>query len=531
MGHRTLLPDASELRLESVTGKSQTIILLVHAIRPQAACPACGHLSQRIHSSYTRKLADLPWNGIPVLVQMRARRFFCMAAQCEQSIFTERLPNTAVPHARRTVRLSQVVDWLTLALGGEAGAQLARQVGIVTSGDTLLRQLRQRRAAATAEPRVLGIDDWAWRKGHRYGTILCDLERGRVVDLLPDRSVRSVAEWLRKHPGIEIISRDRASAYAEAARIALPQVVQVADRWHLLHNLVEALQRVLESKHEVLAQTAKEAVCRDQSPAAHSSNPLPTFPPPPLDPSAQQMSQTKRSRRLARYESVMELVRQGVPYKKVARTVGINPRTVRRWVRAGSFPERAAVQRCKSLDSLADELEQRYREGCHNAAQLWRDLRQQGFAGSQCTVRRWLQRRYPKLNRAPQPRSKIIGSPRQTAWLLLQQPKEAKTYIDSLSHRCPEIAATAAVAREFFRMVRQRDAQAWTAWLQLARTTALARFANHLLQDEAAMIAALQLPWSNGPVEGHVHRLKLIKRQMYGRAKFDLLRLRVLHTA
>ena len=232
MMSRTLVPDATEVALEclKVAGPGQ-LLMLLRTVRSDAACPGCGTFSARVHSRYLRRLSDLPWEGLPVRVQLRTRRFFCVRPGCSRTIFAERLPFTVARYARRTCRLSRAYSVLAMALGGEAGARLAIDLGIRTSGDSLLRHLRRNaRSLATTSPRVLGIDDWAWRKGHRYGTILCDLERGAVVDLLPDRDAESVQNWLRAHPGAEVISRDRASAYAEAARKAAPKAVQVADR-------------------------------------------------------------------------------------------------------------------------------------------------------------------------------------------------------------------------------------------------------------------------------------------------------------
>jgi transposase len=526
----TLLPDVTEVALESIRSDRSMIRLLVHVARPEAACPLCSQSSTRVHSRYERKLADLPWYGVPVQVILHTRRFFCRTAGCSQRVFTERLPHTVSPYARRTKRLSQAMEWFTLALGGEAGARLARRVGVLTSGDTLIRQLRHRSLVTSTTPRMLGIDDWAWRKGQRYGTILCDLERHKVIDLLPDRSVDSVKAWLDSHPGIEIVSRDRASAYAEAARGSAPEAIQVADRWHLLRNLSEALHRILQSKHAVLSQAAKAVGERNKTPVQIE-------PPSPAAPTRlEKRRQASRSRRLARYDSVMELVRQGISQSEISRTLGIDRRTVRRWTRAGLFPERARVSRRSSLDHFADYLRQRYIEdGCHNASNLWRELREHGFRGSSSIVRQWIHRlrNGPGKHIAPRPvaNPKITGTPRQTVWLILQQPAEACDYLEELSRRCPEIEACAAVAREFSHMIRQRDASAWPNWLRSAKNTALKSFVSSLCRDEAAVLAALQLPWSNGQVEGQVHRLKLIKRQMYGRAKFDLLRLRVMFAA
>jgi transposase len=230
----------------------------------------------------------------------------------------------------------------------------------------------------------------------------------------------------------------------------------------------------------------------------------------------------------------MELVRQGMTIRKIARTLEIDRRTVRRWKRAGRFPERVVPHRRSSLDRFAEYLQQRYEEGCQNATQLWRELRERGFRGSHPIVRRWVRRNLRPESCRGQPqtplsvRPTITGSPRQTTWLLLRQPPEAAIFLQELFRRSPKIKVCAAVAREFLRMIRNKDTEAWESWLQSAQPTPLGSFAQHLRKDEAAVLAALRLPWSNGQVEGHVHRLKLIKRQMYGRAKFDLLRLRVL---
>ena len=245
MERRTLVPDAGEVALDQLMVENNTrLVMVLRATGEASHCPGCRQESRRIHSRYRRRLSDLPWKGIPVRIELRVRRFFCDSQDCGQQIFTERLPKTVQRYSRHTCRLSASLQQITSVLGGSAGSRLAKQLGILASGSTLLRQLRRKLIKPSARgPRVLGIDDWAWRKGHRYGTILCDLERGKVVDLLPDRSAESTAEWLRAHPGTEIVSRDRASLYAQAATTAAPQAVQVADRWHLLHNLTEAVHR------------------------------------------------------------------------------------------------------------------------------------------------------------------------------------------------------------------------------------------------------------------------------------------------
>ncbi len=214
MTQGTLLPNLSEVKLICLRPKDGAIQMELQSCRAFSCCPVCGTSSHRVHSRYSRCLGDLPWERLPVRILLSTRKFFCTADGCRRRIFTEPLPGVASRYARRTLRATEALNWVTLALGGQAGARLAGRLGFLASGSTLLRQVRRRIQPRTVlAPRVLGIDDWAWKKRHRYGTILCDLEAGKVVDLLPDRESETVATWLREHPGTQIISRDRASAY------------------------------------------------------------------------------------------------------------------------------------------------------------------------------------------------------------------------------------------------------------------------------------------------------------------------------
>jgi transposase len=532
MKHRTLLPDAGEVVLDQLMVEGNCrLVMVLRAAGEAGCCPSCRNESRRIHSRYKRRLKDLPWEGIPVQIDLRVRRFFCRTENCGHQIFTERLPSTVQRYARRTCRLSASLEQITQALGGSAGSRLAQQLGILASGSTLLRQLRRKVIVRSARaPRVLGIDDWAWRKGHRYGTILCDLERGKVVDLLPDRSTESTAQWLRTHPGAEIVSRDRASLYAQAATAAAPQAVQVADRWHLLHNLSEALIGALVPHHRLLVEAAQASASKTEAPVT-----LPVLQAVVTKPASRyhKKQEHNRERRLATYQAVMEQISKGVTQHDAAKSCGLGIRTIRRWIRARGFPERKVGERKSTVDAYSEYLEQRWNEGCHNATQLWHELSARGFSGQSPIVRTWVRRRYGprkcRTGQRPSFHSPQRISQRQTAWTLLKEPENARSYLEELCRRSPEIATCASVAREFVRIIRERDAVGWKKWKQDAKTSMLASFAKHLCHDEAALMAALHYPWSNGPVEGHVHRLKLIKRSMYGRAKFDLLRLRVVN--
>jgi transposase len=260
-----LLPDLARITLQDVRIDGERITLVAQATGSPSPCPQCEELSSRVHSRYTRTLADLPWQGRAVRIQLQVRRFFCVTNECPRQTFAERLPEVAVVSARTTVRLQEAHQLIGRALGGEAGARLAVPLGMRTSPDTLLRRVRRAPLPQQSAVRVLGVDDWAWKRGQRYGTILCDLERHRPVDLLPDRSADSLRSWLKEHPEVEIISRDRGDEYIKGANQGAPKAVQVADRWHLLVNLREALMRAVDRHHGHVLEAA-QAVAASRGP-------------------------------------------------------------------------------------------------------------------------------------------------------------------------------------------------------------------------------------------------------------------------
>ncbi len=524
MTQGTLLPNPYEVKLICLRPKDGAIQMELQACRAFSACPLCGTPSGRVHSRYSRRLGDLPWERLPVRILLSTRKFFCTGDGCRRRIFTEPLPGVALRYARRTLRATEALNWITLALGGQAGARLAGRLGLLASGPTLLRQVRRRIQPCTVPaPRVLGIDDWAWKKRHRYGTILCDLEAGKVIDLLPDRESGTVAAWLREHPGTQIISRDRASAYAKAARRAAPEAIQIADRWHLLSNLSEALRTALEPHRRVMTQAARACHAVDLREQLMTDQVMST--------PTSTAKQRNRERRHHLYKQVKALIDGGVSQSDAARQLGISLRTVQRWIQAGVFPERTPRCYPHSVDAYASYLDKRLLQGCRNVSQLWRELRQQGYRGQLSSVWHWLRKhqghaKQDSLKNLVKPL--VHASPRHTAWQILKDTASAKPYLDELYRASPEIAQLAHLGKEFFRIVRCRDLAAWPEWLEAAQHTGLSRFVSGITRDRDAVEAALHLPWSNGPVEGQVHRLKLIKRQMYGRASFDLLRLRVL---
>ena len=527
MNRGTLIPSSAEVDLICLRPKAGLIHVELRACQAVSFCPGCGSRSSRVHSRYRRTLADLPWEGIPVQISLRARKFFCVDERCTRRIFTEPLPGTVSRYARRSDRASDALSWVTLALGCRARARLARKLGLLASRTTLLHELRRRvSSSAPSAPRVLGIDEWAWKKGHRYGTMLCDLEQGRVIDLLPTRDSDTVAGWLRQHPGVQVVSRDRAGAFADAIRRGAPNAVQVADRWHLLNNLVDTLLRSLERHRGTVREVRDglEATPADQLPLSYDQD---------LQTVASQRTQQKRKARLELYQQMTELIARGKSQSEAAASVGISLRTVQRWITTGVFPERKHRVFPSHVDAFGPYLEKRFAEGCTNASQLWREIRQQGFRGNISGVWRWLQRRFVSLRTSeltPPMKRRPPLCLEHVAWLMLKADPRRHLFLKALYRTSSELEALGHAARGFFEMIRNRDAVAWPQWLESAAHSPLASFARRLERDRSAVDAALRLPWSNGMVEGHIHRLKLIKRQMYGRAGFDLLRLRVLHS-
>ena len=415
------------------------------------------------------------------------------------------------------------------------------------SGATLLRLVR-RGAPATpgTAPRVLGVDDWAWKRGQRYGTVLVDLERHAVVDLLPDREADSFAAWLRVHPGVEVIARDRGAGYADGGRRGAPDAVHVADRWHLLENcsaaVLEAVKRHMPALRAAALLAAQPA---SSAPAAAPTAVQPAADPDALPPmtSAQRLQRQGWQRRVQVHDEVMRLHEQGMPVRHIARDLALSRNTVRRWVR-GEQPE-LHRPRMHSLDPWRAVLERRWAEGCRNGAQLWRELRDAGFKGGTRVVTEWANRQRladPERQHRPAPASAMQHPRRPTAYParrvarmltadVATTAEPDRAYVERLLALSPALAMVRNLAWRFGAMVRARAADALVPWLADAESSELHGFAAGLHQDEAAVKAALTLPWSSGQVEGQVTRLKLVKRQGYGRAKLDLLRAHLVRAA
>lgn len=516
----------------------QDLVVLVASGRgATATCPDCHARSDRVHDRYVRRPLDQPWRGWTVRLRLRVRRFVCPKADCPRVTFVEDFGPALRRRAQRTTACTQLLTAIACALGGEAGARLAGQAGVPVSPDTLLRLERQAPDSETPTPRVLGVDDFALRRRHRYGTVLVDLETHRPIDLLQGRDADTLADWLRAHPGVEIVVRDRAEAYAEGARTGAPTAQQVADRFHLLQNATAALNEVLQGRRRRIEIAAVPEL--PETPDTDRVEPHPADPPP--------LSQTKqrqadaRARRVARWEAVRGLQAQGMSLRQIARDLGLARQTVRRLAATPEPPRNQRVRPPRpgrltsaTLAPYVGYLQDRWQDGCMNASQLYREIVAQGYGGSRSLLAQALQPWRPP--RPPGQRAPRRGRRQRSVRSLCLRPPERLTpeERDGLEHLLeqePEIARGYDLLQRFRTLIRERAIAALNEWLADAQASALQPFvslANGLAADRAAVEAALTTEWSNGAVEGHVHRLKLIKRRGYGRASFALLRRRVL---
>src|SRR6266566_4391830 len=546
----TLLPDTSCLQLGRLEADEQSLIAIVETTSSEALCPRCQCRSESIHSRYTRVVADLPWAGWAVRLKLHVRRFFCWNQECKGRIFTEWLPTVVAPYARRTTRLCDLLTLIGFAMGGEAGNVLIERMGLEASPETLLQLVRQQEERQVPTPRVLGVDGFCFCRRRRYGAIFIDLERQVPVDLLPDREAETFKKWLLAHPGVQIISRDRGGALAEGARQGAPQAQQVADRWHLLANLSEAMKGFLLNKQALLkslVQKPSEDVSEEE--ASHLS---PWYSGTSLSKRQEEKSVQLHQERVERYHKIHDLAAKKVDPANIARPVGISRQSVYAYLKMKEPPARTRIHRQSKplIDPYKDYLIQRWNEGCRNAQQVYREIREQGYTGSdQPIVRFFAQlrkkkdaRKFKQVDPSKETPVKAPAKRPPTAsqvahWITFKEEQRLEwqqSYLTQLCEKDPQIAQTYELIQEFTTLLRERGGERLDEWLERVETQGIAElqsFAQGLKKDYEAVKAGLTLSWSNGQTEGQVHRLKLIKRQMYGRGSFTLLRKRVLHRA
>ena len=513
---RSLRPSAfvpAGFHVENAIHDGAITIITVRPTSKSSRCPTCTADAERIHSRYLRRLADLPLAGRQVRLVVIARRFRCDAASCRRAIFTERFSaDILAPRARRTARLDCLVHHLGLAVGGRPAANFARRLMLPVSNDTLLRAIRRRGRPSFPAPTVVGIDDWAWKRNQRYGTIICDLERRRPIRLLPDREPATAQAWLAAQPQITIVARDRGGAYSLAAAKALPQATQVADRWHLMENAGHAfLDAVRKSMRQIRSAIGAATVDAD------------------LLTAAERIQYEGYLRREDANAAILARAKKGMPIKQIMRETGHSRGLVRRILRG----QRSDVFRTResSLEPYLPWLDAQWAAGLHNGSELWRRLKGQGFRGCLRVVSEWAGRRR-RVEKADAGTLRRVPSARTIARLMTTgrdalSKSEAVT-IAAVEDGVPLLVAARSIIAAFHAMVRKKEGKELDAWIERAKASLVASLANGIMRDRAAVQAAIISAWSNGQTEGQITKLKLVKRQMYGRAKLDLLEARLI---
>jgi transposase len=507
-----LLPHLAALRLNRVWLKGVRVRIEATTSAERVGCPDCGTLSGRVHSRYVRQLADAGIGGREVTLALTVRRLFCDQSGCRRKTFAEQIPGLTTRHGRRTGPATGVIESVAMALGGHAGARLLDRLAVPVSRMTLLRVIRRVPEPPTVTPQVLGVDDFAQRRGHRYATILVDMHTHRPIDVLADREADTLADWLRRHPGVQVICRDRGGAYADGASRGAPDAIQVADRWHLMHNLSEAVHKVV----------IRHRRCLQQTPGGT-----------PQPPSA--ASPATRGRRAAntrsRHAAVQALLAEGLTIRAIMRRLGMSRGTVRKYARAKT-PEHLIGPNPSSgrgvLGPFKPYLQARHDEGVTDTTVLYQEIRDRGTLR---TLQRFMVqvRDNNPVSAPPVPAARQI-----TTWIMRPDDKltdDDRTGLKEARTRCADLDALTELAHGFNDLVRQRDGHRLEEWINRATQGPIPEirgFAAGLLRDFDAVRAGLTRNWSSGAVEGNINRVKMIKRQMYGRAKLDLLRKRIL---
>ncbi|WP_455711435.1 ISL3 family transposase [Streptomyces hirsutus] len=519
-----LLPSITDVSVLSLDVSDDAIRIEACSKAAGAACPDCGSESSRVHSSYLRFPADVPSGGRQVVLHLRVRRFFCPQPSCERRTFAEQMPGLTRRHSRWTERLRSALAAVGLALAGRAGARMARVFGVSISRSAVLRLLDALPEPEVPAPRVVGVDEYATRKGRVYGTVLVDVETRRPVDLLPDRQASSLAAWLAKRPGIEVVCRDRAPFFAEGASAGAPQAVQVADRWHLWNNLGEAAERAVARHRQCLRVLVPDREEKAEEPM-----------PPEENADSPWRSDRFANRIRARHATVHALLEAGHSRRSIGRQLHMTHRTVKSLADAAKpedlFHGQWQHNRTSVLDEYKPYLDERWDEGCTNAWKLWEEIVPLGYRGSYGRVSAYLR----KKRTSPRPVTAQPPAPRMVTKWIFSQP-ETLTEIEQLRLKavlasCPELDALTGHVRSFAQMLTERRGERLPQWLDAVRQDdlpSLHTLAAGIDRDRDAVIAGLTLPWSSGVVEGHVNRIKMLKRQMFGRAGFALLRKRVL---
>jgi len=541
-----LFPHLSGLRVSRVADAGEAVILSASVRGTQARCPWCGQLSSRVHGRYQRLLADGAAGGRPLLIALSVRRFRCAVPGCRAVTFAEQSEGLCGRYLRRTLPLREVLARLGLELAGRAGARLAAVLGIPVHSSTVLRLVMALPdPPAAAAPAVTGVDDFALRKGQVYGTVVADAESGQVIDLLPDREAATLEAWLKARPGAEVICRDRAGAYADGAARGAPAAIQVADRWHLWHNLGEYVEKAVTAHRGCLTGTAGG---EDPPPGPQPPDAGAVPPPEPdglRDVCGRERALVPRTRE--RHAAVHDLLQAGRSQRETAEILGLDRKTVNRFASQAS-PAGLLVKatgRQSKLDPFKPWINHRWNEGLTSAAALHAEMTAtQGWTGSVQAIERYVRQfrtadGRTRAGKAPRPAPAAPPPPktRQVTRWLLTRPDRLSTSdragLAAVTASCSHLDGLARHIRGFAEMMTRRQGllalEDWLTRVEADDQPELRSFANGIRRDQQAVTAGLSLPYNSAAMEGNVNKIKMIKRQMYGRAGFPLLRKRAIH--
>lgn len=529
-----LLPHLAAVIVEEAEISGDCVWLRARARADDASCPRCGCSSGKVHSTYQRRLADAAIGGRRVRIRLRIRRFFCINPECPARTFAEQVDGLTWRRSRRTPPLARTLTSIALALAGRAGARLAGTLNLTAGRSSMLRLVIAQPDPETGTITILGVDDFAFRRGRDYGTILVNVETGKPVDVLRDREADTLADWLKDHPGTAVICRDRAGAYADGARQGAPDAIQVADRWHIWHNLCEHTGKAA-ARHRSCLQEP------DPEPEHESAGEDEDTPDPQQAAIAAAAAKRAEASALAvrtrqRYDLVQGLKAQGKGIKPIMRETGLAKETVRRFYYAVTVDELLAKVRDgrpSILDEHKPHLHQRWNDGVTNVRHLHAELKERGYKGSYGAIRDYMLP-FREAGAAP---PAVPGPPKArdlASWILTHPDNlkdEEKAKLAQARERCPHLDSLAGHVAEFAKILTGLHGDQlddWIAAVEADDQPDLHSFVRGIKHDYDAVLNGLTMTWNSGVVEGNVNRVKMLKRQMFGRATFPMLRKRIL---
>lgn len=511
----------------AVQRMNDKVVLSVQSITKFCPCPGCDISSNKLHSYYYREIKDLPAFNHKVCLHVRARKWYCLNMDCNRKIFTERFEHHFKRYKRTSDRLREKLLKIALMVGGNPGQRLCYTLNIITSSSTLIRLIHGQDVPAPAIAHAVGIDDWAFKKGINYGTAIVDLEQHRIVDLLPDREALTIENWFKARPEVAVVTRDRFSRYAAGVTNGAPDAIQVADRWHLLKNMGDALHKLLERKRQQIIALQ----IQDDAQVPENDQ---------VEPSDHQKQEQNLSPRHLLLQQVTKMYAEGKGLKTIARTLGISRNTARKYIHLHEPPQKKGIK-TTNLTSFSEYLQTRMQENAEvETIQLFQEIKAMGYNGGRSILYSYLKKYSKQRNRTRLMKLPAVSWRTAKVKVLLCKKDELLQEKDlelvrDICEKSAEIDRARQLANKFREIMDNKHGHLLTHWISEVEQSCVQEmkgFARGLLSDYEAVVNALTLPWSNGQVEGQINKLKTIKRQMYGRAGFELLRKRViLHSA